>query len=155
MTTISADLRRDRDAFLQRVYEFTDDRPYLYPKVIDDLIEWSLERSDKLYHCPRTGDQDVVRFRVVGLDQVFWIAYPRKQKKDAKLIALEDDVAQTPKWVRDDVRKEFIAFRHPEREEDEEYPTLSFRHLLMESRRRKIFDLMDRALNQIRKSVMK
>src|SRR5438552_3914682 len=101
MSNISPELCRDRDAFLARVHEFTDgEQQDSYRKVINELIGWSLTRSDKLYHWPRKGSQDVIRFRIVDQGQVFWVVYPRQQKKDAKLVAIESDVAQNPKALR-------------------------------------------------------
>ena len=40
MSDLSQDLQRDKKAFLHRVNDFTNgDRPPLYRKVIDDLID--------------------------------------------------------------------------------------------------------------------
>src|SRR5207302_6729959 len=82
-------IRRDRDAFLAQMRTIVEqaDRP-VYTRIIDDLIGWSRAKSDAIELNPRDGDQDIVRFCLVGTPHVFWAAYPRPTEKDAKLMAV-------------------------------------------------------------------
>src|SRR5688500_4790060 len=94
----------DRQKFLAAVKPLVSEHELvIYAEVLDRLIDWSRTQSDMIQHYPRSGKQDVVRFRLIGtkVPRILWAAYPREKERDAKLMAVEDYNSDVLDGIRD------------------------------------------------------
>lgn len=141
---------RDRDAFVAAVRSIVgQDEAEAYARIVNDLIAWSLTKTGAIELSPRDGKQDIIRFCLTGTSRVFWSAYPRLTERDAKLVAVQDEVEDVPSQIRVRIREQFIKLSRFAPEKSTDIPSLSFRLLKNPTTFAQVIEHLEEAINGI------